>query len=344
MMLVTLILGVSLAAGTAHASLLAYDGFNYTGTALDGQDGGTGFSAAWDNYHGGISLSDDGVSLAPSAIPLPVVGSRIISPTTGTARHAFRYVDDHFDFDKEGQMYVSFLMRKNSTTSPTGETIDIMGYTAYDPGPPPVSAVKTFRIILGSTEKFGVSLGGDGIFGYYNDLTAVAGTTYFGVAKVVSHVTAEDEMYLKIYSPGDTVDTGDPAAWDASITQHITGLTLARFRLEYGVNADGDIDEIRYGDTWTDVAGEPAVPGDASGDGQVDEDDAAILAENWQAGPDAGWFMGDFNDDGYVNDIDATLMATNWHHGVNAAVPEPGVLSLMLVLLCSGAVYLVKRA
>ena len=54
------------------------------------------------------------------------------------------------------------------------------------------------------------------------------------------------------------------------------------------------------------------LPGDATLDGVVDEEDAAILAANWLTASGASWGDGDFNDDGAVNDLDATLMAANW--------------------------------
>ena len=73
--------------------------------------------------------------------------------------------------------------------------------------------------------------------------------------------------------------------------------------------------------------------GDANGDGQVDADDASILAASWQTASGATWEMGDFNNDGAVNDIDASLLATNWQRGVltTAAVPEPATLLLSFV-------------
>ena len=75
----------------------------------------------------------------------------------------------------------------------------------------------------------------------------------------------------------------------------------------------------------------PGIPGDADLDGDVDADDATILATNWQTLTGATWGMGDFNRDGNVNDLDATLMAANWGTGVAAAaVPEPGALSLIM--------------
>lgn len=82
-------------------------------------------------------------------------------------------------------------------------------------------------------------------------------------------------------------------------------------------------------------------PGDANRNGRIDENDAAILAQNWLVGPGATWDMGDFNKDGYVNDIDATLMATNWTGAASASVPEPSTL-IVLIGLCIGAL-LIRR-
>ena len=73
------------------------------------------------------------------------------------------------------------------------------------------------------------------------------------------------------------------------------------------------------------------LPGDANLDGTIDEDDAAVLAANWQTLTGATWAMGDFNDDGAVNDIDATLLAANWQSGSSVAVPEPGTLTLLAI-------------
>ena len=54
------------------------------------------------------------------------------------------------------------------------------------------------------------------------------------------------------------------------------------------------------------------LPGDASGDGTVNEADKAIVSANWQMQSGATWGDGDFNADGRVDDLDATIMAANW--------------------------------
>ncbi len=76
----------------------------------------------------------------------------------------------------------------------------------------------------------------------------------------------------------------------------------------------------------------PLTPGDANGDGTIDDADATLLATNWLAS-DVGWAEGDFNGDGRVDDADATLLATNWQttaEGSSASVPEPGCVALLL--------------
>ena len=81
-----------------------------------------------------------------------------------------------------------------------------------------------------------------------------------------------------------------------------------------------------------------AVAGDANGDAVVDENDAAILAANWQ-GAGKSWGDGDFNGDGAVNEMDATLLAANWQTGVaTAPIPEPSN-SVMLVGIVFSIMY-----
>jgi len=77
------------------------------------------------------------------------------------------------------------------------------------------------------------------------------------------------------------------------------------------------------------------IPGDADGDGYVDEDDAAILAQNWGTTTGATWGMGDFTGEGAVNAADAAVMAANWNPPVaeSASVPEPSILVMIGSLL-----------
>ncbi len=89
----------------------------------------------------------------------------------------------------------------------------------------------------------------------------------------------------------------------------------------------------------------PSLPGDADGNGWVDESDAAALAANWLA-DGAVWIMGDFTGDGTVDDADAAILAANWHQGVDptGAVPEPGAAALLLGMFCAAYILSSRNA
>ena len=78
----------------------------------------------------------------------------------------------------------------------------------------------------------------------------------------------------------------------------------------------------------------PVVPGDATGDRCVDEQDASILADYWCQTVAGGADDGDFNHDGVVNAADASILAANWGYGTvrgeSNTVPEPTMLVTLL--------------
>jgi autotransporter-associated beta strand protein len=97
------------------------------------------------------------------------------------------------------------------------------------------------------------------------------------------------------------------------------------------------------------VTGTPIViPGDTDNDQDVDADDASVLATNWGASVTPGDYTnGDFNGDGLVNAADASILAANWgnHAGEgNGAVPEPGMLALLITLALAMVVRRTRRS
>ena len=92
------------------------------------------------------------------------------------------------------------------------------------------------------------------------------------------------------------------------------------------------------------------LPGDANGDGCVDDLDLTALAVHWQQSTNL-WEHGDFNGDGIVDDLDLTALAVNWQQGCGGGgsfadalaetnIPEPGSA---LVLLCGVALLRHRR-
>ncbi len=181
---------------------------------------------------------------------------------------------------------------------------------------------------------------------------ALIADPYSGSGIVVAEIAAGDDGINRDYrAPGNPV-------WSWHCTQF---LGFADCTIEIldgwptGVESDVDgwIDNtggaIGFW-SYTIVAelGAPPVrvPGDANGDGRVDDTDAARLARYWgESG--ASWGMGDFSGNGIVEAADASILAANWGHGtsqpsgdVELAVPEPlaGVLlaGLAVVALARG--------
>jgi len=73
-------------------------------------------------------------------------------------------------------------------------------------------------------------------------------------------------------------------------------------------------------------------PGAATGDGQVDAADAAVLATHWLQGTSQGAREGDFNKDGRVDDLDASILAAHWQYTAGqTVVPEPSATALVVL-------------
>jgi len=79
----------------------------------------------------------------------------------------------------------------------------------------------------------------------------------------------------------------------------------------------------------------PTLPGDANGNGFVDDDDLAILLVNWEQDPGTitTWELGDFTGNNDVNDDDLSVLLANWTGPPpgGAEVPEPATLALLAV-------------
>ena len=97
-----------------------------------------------------------------------------------------------------------------------------------------------------------------------------------------------------------------------------------------------------FGYRVTDIRVVPNLPGDANGDGCVDDLDLTALAVHWQQATNL-WEHGDFDGNGIVDDLDLTALAVNWQQGcggggsfadawagAQASVPEPACTMLLL--------------
>jgi hypothetical protein len=134
-------------------------------------------------------------------------------------------------------------------------------------------------------------------------------------------LTGEDDLDIGEYVIGTyTTLTGNPA---------VEVGPLGDWSIDYAYGGGNQIALI-----VNEVLSPSRIPGDANGDGKVDETDAQALATNWGTSTNE-WSNGDFNDDGVVNILDAAILAAHWGTGVTegtTTVPEPGVFALLLGL------------
>ena len=73
---------------------------------------------------------------------------------------------------------------------------------------------------------------------------------------------------------------------------------------------------------------DPALSGDANGDGQVTAYDLNVIGLNWQLPGE--WEDGDFTGDGFVDAADLNALAINWRSSQPAAIPEPSAALLAI--------------
>ena len=236
-----LLVMLGLFATTAEAELLAYEGFDYdvsSSTSLDGRNGGIGWNGAWQTSS--ASLARPAESLDSDAFPFTPVGTRL-KDTNGGNGYRILQSGSTIAMDEVGVDYMSVLVKKNS-----GGYFQIEGRRSSD-------NLRKFRFGVGSDSK---------VFIEIDNTKATAssaltlGTTYFMVVKI-SHAETSDTAYLKVYAPGDTVDTSDPTSWTVQTTDN-TGIVIDKIYWQFQ-NISIEADEFRIGTTWADVAApEPA--------------------------------------------------------------------------------------
>lgn len=242
------------------ADLLAHEGFDYAGTALNEMNGGTGWSGGWlDGDADFAYLSDDDTSMTSPAIHFAPVGDRWSGPALpgtppGGASEAVRALGTTGSLATEGlTWYMSGLFAKNGLGQTASENLEF-SFTSTTG-----STTQQIRWGMSSDDKFFVDIGASPTT--LGSRSAVAGETYFLVAKLVAHATDPDVLSLWVYGEGDTVPLTEPDVSLADTTvSFASSADLAALRLIAGNNNDTpELDELRIGLTWSSaVVPEPA--------------------------------------------------------------------------------------
>jgi len=247
---------------STRAALTVYEPFNYSGTTLGGQSGAaTGMFDGWvDNAtppvgttvpaggyagsspSGGITLSGDATSLAfPNAT---TSGARVSDSDGG---YSTRTLSAPLNLNTNATYYVSALIRGSGVVQFDNPTFSIYSFGIQNG-----QFVSMIRDIAASTNGQTYNDGQ----GTYN-----ANTTYLMVAKVVALGTGNDTAQLSIYDPTMVVPSVEPTVFDRTSAVG-SGQSGTRLGVISFTGVSNQVDEIRVGTTWLDVA---AVPEPASG-------------------------------------------------------------------------------
>ena len=247
-------------AGSAQASVLAYEGFSgYTGSTLDQSNGGSGWAGSWHGWDESGNAQFDlnsTTSLPQGAAPNAPIGGHVSSPGDGTDV-ATRIMATPLQTDVAGTYYFSYLFRRDAGFSQAGIAF-------YNSSGTPSTSDLYFGALYDSPDS---ALSGE--LGLYNSGGSIRhenaitnGVDYFIVVKLVMNESgADDNIYVNLYESGDTVPEEEPLSWEFSKTgSSITPTTLDTIYLRNTSGQVQSLDEFRLGTTWEDAAVKSAVP------------------------------------------------------------------------------------
>lgn len=268
-------------ASQASASLLIYEGFDYTAGAngLNSQNGGTGFTAAWgaadnaDVSAGSMGYTDGGGRALTTSGNRLLVDASGVSPATGVTISPFRSVASALDTVTGNTVYISLLGQK---LSGTGRAMNFAFFTDIANNGVYTSQE---RISVGhgtnQPNAAGPFTWGAFVFGNGNNgaLPQVIGSNYsttsildsaFVVLKIEANASGLDERFSLFINPSLDAE-GVPVA--TFLRDSLVSINeIDRIRpFAGGSNATlapspADFDELRIGTSWADVTPFTLVP------------------------------------------------------------------------------------
>jgi hypothetical protein len=244
----------------AH-ELYAYEPFEYSKSRLAAREanGGTGWPASWKNG----ALPEPPNSEAPmhfdlaNSLPMPdgLEPSRGGSMAFAEGQMIFRRRDlaKPVRCDTDSVHYISYLYRGGIANF--GRNRELKEWEATGPFR---LAVRTWKLDDFQTMLFSLGtscepyLSANGIESNRAKRIAV-GKPVFVVGKIATSRDEPDQIFMRIYQPGETVDVFEPPKWTLSSPLVSADGKLETILLGIPPSADGRFDELRHGSTWRAV-------------------------------------------------------------------------------------------
>ena len=254
-------IGLAVLSGTTQASLLVYDGFNYTpgtkvpdtntGGLLNGGSGGSGTN--WTS-----SWFDAGPEAAPNQNTLGyvVTSGGMSYSTLTTGGNALNRGDDNigvrrnFTAQTDGTYYTSFLFSvgADAANSYAGLAIDNRAY--FGLATVGTGASKHSELVVGN----GFAAAGTTVS---TGVTVQANITYLLVGKIDFSATGNDTVSLWVNPTGSNeANAGAAGATYVNNSNFTTFTNVQAYQSTAAYNMT--IDEFRLGTTWADVT--PGLP------------------------------------------------------------------------------------
>ena len=226
---------------------LVYEPFDYSAGDLNtNNSSASGLTGAWS---GNTSFDVTAGSLNyPASSPLSSTANKgELSGSNGTNPRIDRTMSTPISFDEAGVYYVSFLMNDTDAGGSEYFYVALQDSTAPD---------QTWDI----TAAFGISSSEtmllttvDGQTGYTAGGAIPTGQDVLVIGKIITTASGNDQVFMSVYDPSETVPLIEPISWDLSKSVEITGLA-DQLLLMSGPDTQTRVDEIRIGTTFNSVA------------------------------------------------------------------------------------------
>ncbi|MFO0810730.1 MAG: hypothetical protein U0746_19040 [Gemmataceae bacterium] len=246
------------------AGLLAYEGFDYAeadALAAGRANGGSGWAGPWQMAFARPQPPD----IAPKLFaPAGLTRTGAMSPAVGGAfdftgfTKLFRRLAEPVRLDRDGMYYLSYLFRRQGPATDQTNAVAVLLWTDADQkeqGSDPRSRLNVG--VGGPAHELFTHLHG------VNSRTPVPlayGETYLMVAKIVASAAHPDQVFMRVYGPGEPVGTTEPGSWTVVGPPFESDLTFNWLQAHVNSSARQTLDEIRLGTTWASVTAAWAAP------------------------------------------------------------------------------------
>jgi hypothetical protein len=245
------------------AGLTAYEGFDYADPKMldQGQaNGGLGWSSAWR-----VGFARPAPDVDKNLLPLNVRESLIFPGSsarsiggsfefTGFTKY-FRRMVSPIRLDRDGVYYISYLFRREGPqTDPQNAVVVLLRTSDELEGELTRNQPDFSRRMNLGVEKYNDLFTSLQKVGARTPLPLTFGETYLLVVKIVASAANPDQIFMRVYAPGEPLEREEPSSWSVVGPSFQSDLVFDWLEVHINSKKRQTIDEIRVGTSWSSVA------------------------------------------------------------------------------------------